>query len=216
MGETSMACPLVSGCAALVRQYFVDERDTSPSTALLKATLINGARWLTGPDSMADHDARPNFHQGFGAVTLTTSIPNPAEPRLRLEFIDCWENRNLQLGETGERRRFHLDIESGIPLRLCLAYTDLPGRSLQNDVSFIVQDPTGAKITGNTGLPTLMNSDVDNNVEVIRIDDPALGRWLIQVFARNLLRPPQDYALIATGALFSPLRRAPGCGSLPT
>jgi serine protease AprX len=210
MGGTSMACPLVAGCAALVRQYFVDERDTSPSAALLKATLINGARWLTGPDSMADRDARPNFHQGFGAVTLTTSIPNPGEPRLRLEFIDCWETPNLQLGETGERRRFHLDVESGMPLRLCLAYTDLSGRSLQNDVSFMVQDPTGAKITGNTGLPNLTNSDVDNNVEVIRIDDPAPGRWLIQVFARNLLRPPQDYALIATGALSSPLRRAPG------
>ena len=97
-----------------------------------------------------------------------------------------------------------------MPLRLCLAYTDLPGRSLQNDLSLLVQDPTGAKIPGNTALPDITNSDVDNNVEVIRIDDPAPGRWLIQVFARNLLRPPQDYALVATGALSSPLRRAPG------
>ena len=210
MGGTSMACPLVAGCAALVRQYFVDERDTSPSAALLKATLVNGARWLTGTDSKADRDARPNFHQGFGEVSLTTSIPNPSEPGLRLEFIDCWETPNLQLGDTGERRRFHLDVEGGMPLRLCLAYTDLPGRSLQNDVSLLVQDPTGAKIPGNTGLPDITNSDVDNNVEVIRIDDPAPGRWLIQVFARNLLRPPQDYALVATGALSSPLRRAPG------
>jgi subtilisin family serine protease len=210
MGGTSMACPLVAGCAALVRQYFVDERTTTPSAALLKATLINGARWLTGTDSIADRGARPNFHQGFGEVSLTTSIPNPAEPNLQLEFIDCWETSNLQLGETGERRRFHLDVGGGMPLRLCLTYTDLPGRSLQNDVSLLVQDPTGVKTTGNSGLPSLTNSDVDNNVEVIRIDDPAPGRWLIQVFARNLLRPPQDYALVATGALSSPLRRAPG------
>jgi serine protease AprX len=210
MGGTSMACPLVAGCAALVRQYYVDERHTSPSAALLKATLVNGARWLTGADSIADRGARPNFHQGFGEVSLTTSLPNPTEPGLRLDFIDCWETPNLQLGETGERRRFHLDVSGGVPLRLCLAYTDLPGRSLQNDVSLLVQDPKGAKITGNTGLPGLTNSDVDNNVEVIRIDDPAPGRWLIQVFARNLLRPPQDYALVATGALSSSLRRAPG------
>jgi serine protease AprX len=210
MGGTSMACPLVAGCAALVRQYFVDERDIAPSAALLKATLVNGARWLTGTDSKADRDARPNFHQGFGEVSLTTSIPNPSEPHLRLEFIDCWQTQTLQLGETGERRRFHLDVQAGTPLRLCMAYTDLPGRSLQNDVSLMVQDPTGRKIAGNTGLPTMTNSDVDNNVEVIRIDDPAPGRWLIQIFARNLLRPPQDYALVATGALSSPLRRAPG------
>ena len=210
MGGTSMACPLVAGCATLVRQYFVDERDTSPSAALLKATLVNGARWLSGLDSVADREARPNFHQGFGAVNLTTTVPNPAEPDLRLEFVDCWETPNLQLGETGERRRFQIDVEAGMPLRLCMAYTDLPGRSLQNDLSVMVQDPTGAKIAGNTGLPEITKSDVDNNVEVIRVDDPAPGRWLIQVFARNLLRPPQDYALVVTGALSSALRRAPG------
>jgi subtilisin family serine protease len=210
MGGTSMACPLVAGCAALVRQYFVDQRDISPSAALLKATLVNGARWLTGVDSLADRDDRPNFHQGFGAVNLTTTIPNPVEPDLALEFVDCWETPNLQLGETGERRRFQVDVEGGLPLRMCLAYTDLPGRSLQNDVSFMVQDPTGAKIAGNMGLPEITKSDVDNNVEVIRVDDPAPGRWLIQVFARNLLRPPQDYALVVSGALASTLRRAPG------
>ena len=210
MGGTSMACPLVAGCAALVRQYFVDERVTSPSAALLKATLVNGARWLSGPDSVADREARPNFHQGFGAVNLTTTVPNPAEPDLRLEFVDCWETPNLQLGETGERRKFQVDVEAGMPLRLCMAYTDLPGRSLQNDLSVMVQDPTGAKIAGNTGLPEITRSDVDNNVEVIRVDDPAPGRWLIQVFARNLLRPPQDYALVVTGSLSSALRRAPG------
>jgi hypothetical protein len=60
------------------------------------------------------------------------------------------------------------------------------------------------------GLPEITKSDVDNNVEVIRVDDPAPGRWLIQVFARNLLRPPQDYALVVSGALASTLRRAPG------
>ena len=210
MGGTSMACPLVAGCAALVRQYFVDERVTSPSAALLKATLVNGARWLSGPDSVADREARPNFHQGFGAVNLTTTVPNPAEPDLRLEFVDCWETPNLQLGETGERRKFQVDVEAGMPLRLCMAYTDLPGRSLQNDLSVMVQDPTGAKIAGNTGLPEITRSDVDNNVEVIRVDDPTPGRWLIQVFARNLLRPPQDYALVVTGSLSSALRRAPG------
>jgi serine protease AprX len=210
MGGTSMACPLVAGCAALVRQYFVDHRDISPSAALLKATLVNGARWLSGEDSLADRNDRPNFHQGFGAVNLTTTIPNPAEPDLALEFVDCWETPNLQLGETGERRRFQVDVEGGLPLRMCLAYTDLPGRSLQNDVSFMVQDPTGAKIAGNMGLPEITKSDVDNNVEVIRVDDPAPGRWLIQVFARNLLRPPQDYALVVSGALASTLRRAPG------
>ena len=48
MGGTSMAAPLVAGCAALVREYYVSKRHHEPSAALLKATLINGTRWLTG------------------------------------------------------------------------------------------------------------------------------------------------------------------------
>src|SRR5215210_1840406 len=41
MGGTSMAAPLVTGCAALVREYYRKSRNHQPSAALLKATLIN-------------------------------------------------------------------------------------------------------------------------------------------------------------------------------
>ncbi len=42
-GGTSMATPLVAGCAALVRQFLVtDHAIASPSAALVKALLING------------------------------------------------------------------------------------------------------------------------------------------------------------------------------
>jgi hypothetical protein len=43
--------------------------------------------------------------------------------------------------------------------------------------------------------------DVDNNVEVVRIDNPKPGPYLIQVTATNLLRSPQDFALVVTGDL---------------
>ena len=39
MGGTSMAAPLVAGCAALVRQYYATERGIEPSAALVKATI---------------------------------------------------------------------------------------------------------------------------------------------------------------------------------
>jgi subtilisin family serine protease len=40
---TSQAAPLVSGAAALVRQWYDEQHDTTPSAALLRATLIHGA-----------------------------------------------------------------------------------------------------------------------------------------------------------------------------
>ncbi|MEV6398312.1 S8 family serine peptidase [Streptomyces sp. NPDC051907] len=204
MGGTSMATPLVAGCAALVRQYYVTERQTEPSAALLKATIINGARRLTAEDSTAEH---PHFHQGFGAVDMPATVPNPGSADLRLEFVDCWQTPDRQLGSTGERIRFVVEVEEGLPLNVCMAYTDLPGRALQNDLSVILQAPGGAKHPGNGGLPNqLFRTDSTNNVEVVRLDSPPAGRYLIQIFARNLLKGPQDYALVVTGKLAGSLR----------
>jgi subtilisin family serine protease len=40
---TSMATPLVAGCAAVVRESFRVRRGVQPSAALVKAMLVNGA-----------------------------------------------------------------------------------------------------------------------------------------------------------------------------
>jgi serine protease AprX len=65
-----------------------------------------------------------------------------------------------------------------------------------------VQTPDNTKLFGNQQLRQSLNiPDVDNNVEVLRIDNPKPGPYLIQVTATNLLRPPQDFALVVTGDL---------------
>ncbi|MEU3778493.1 S8 family serine peptidase [Streptomyces sp. NPDC032472] len=203
MGGTSMATPLASGCAALVRQYYADRRSTEPSAALVKATLINGARTLSGPDSTAKF---PYYQQGFGAIHMPTTLPHDGAADFDLEFVDTWQKPAKQFQRTGERKRFNVTAGSATPFRLCLAYTDLPGRGLQNDISVIVQAPDGTKHAGNAGLPNpLIGSDCTNNVEVVRIDAPPAGTYLIQVFARNLLAGPQDFALVVTGDLNGPI-----------
>ncbi|MGW1765104.1 S8 family serine peptidase [Streptomyces sp. NPDC002073] len=207
MGGTSMATPLVAGCAALVRQYYVDKRAAEPSAALVKATLINGARTLSGADSSAND---PHYHQGFGAIHMPTTLPHDGTADFGLEFVDTWQKPAKQFQRTGERKRFQVTVGAAGPFRLCLAYTDLPGRGLQNDLSVIVQAPDGTKHAGNAGLPgLLLRSDCTNNVEVVRLDSPPAGNYLIQVFARNLLAGPQDYALVVTGDLDSPVKQLP-------
>lgn len=206
MGGTSMAAPLVSGCAALIREYYVKQRGHQPSAALLKATLINGARWLTGADSVADQTIAPNYNQGFGGVHLPWTLPNGHEPNMRLEFVDSWQDPHEQLEASGRRFRFGVQVAGGERLRICLAYTDLPARGLQNDLNVIVQEPSGTKHVGNEHLPERLTPlDRGNNVEVVRIDDPAPGDYLIQVSAFNLLGKGQDFALVVTGELGSGL-----------
>jgi hypothetical protein len=204
MGGTSMAAPLVSGCAALIRQHYLT-RGHSPSAALLRATFINGTRWLGGADSIADHAETPNYHQGFGAVDMTTTIPNAGRPSLKLAFADNWEEPQQQFTRVGDRRRFFVRAKPGETLRVCLAYTDLPARALQNNLNLIVEEPSGTKRLGNADVPMALRiPDPDNNVEIVRIEQPD-GEYLIQVAATNLLAGPQDFALVVSGELTSDL-----------
>jgi len=204
MGGTSMAAPLVAGCAALVRQYYRNDRAADPSAAVLKATLVNSTKWLSGPDATADHQKVPNYHQGFGAVFMPHAIPNVTEPWMQLAFIDTWKDQPRQLAGTGDRRRFAFQVTGGAFLRLCLAWTDPPpGPGLQNTLAVILEGPLNPpKVPGNHDRPRRIDPvDRDNNVQIVRIENPPPGNYLAIVFARNMLRPPQDYALVVTGAL---------------
>ena len=204
LGGTSMATPLVAGCAAVVRQYYRSERNHTPSAALLKATLINGTRRLNGADALADHQELPNYHQGFGCLYMPFVLPN-AQESFRLEFVDAWQDPAHQLAASGDKIAFRLRVQAGCPLRICLTWTDLPARALQNNLNLFVQHlPTGQKWLGNASVPgSLKIPDPDNNVEIVRLETPTAGEYEIQVVASNLLRGPQDYALVATGDLAS-------------
>jgi hypothetical protein len=83
-----------------------------------------------------------------------------------------------------------------------VAYTDAPGHGLQNNLNLLVQTPSNTKLTGNFQLRMgLQPMDTDNNVEVIRINSPQKGDYLIQITAANLLQSPREYALTVTGDL---------------
>ncbi len=86
-------------------------------------------------------------------------------------------------------------------LRLTLAYTDAPARALQNNINVILQhQDSGRKWTGNSNITNpLLSPDPDNNVETIRIANPPDGVYFVQVFVGNMLKPPQDFALVVTG-----------------
>ncbi len=213
MGGTSMACPLVSGCAAVVREYYRKEKNNdTPSASLVKATLINGTKELQSQDAMSPYNIIPNFHQGFGRVDMVNTIPNSGNNNLKLAYIDNWKNPLSHFNNTGDRKRYTISVGDKLPFRVCLSYIDLPGRALQNNLNLIVEynnngnrikqigNEAFTKTPGNYSIP-----DTKNNIEIVRIKNPKPGNFLIQVFAFNLLRGGQDFSLVVTGDLRSDL-----------
>lgn len=68
MGGTSMATPLAAGGAAIVREWVNKTRGiATPSAALLKALIVNGATQLPG-ESVASNDS------GFGRMDLKNTL----------------------------------------------------------------------------------------------------------------------------------------------
>jgi serine protease AprX len=207
MGGTSMAAPIVAGCAALIREYYRVKRNHQPSAALLKATLINGTVWLGGTDSIADFPNQPNYHQGFGRVDVPNSIPDTVNPAQGLEFIDNWNDPGTQLA-SDQRRRWQFSLSGGGELRMCLVYTDPPGRSIQNNLNMLLEVPgTPQKLFGNMQVPMSLNQpDSVNNVEIIRMANAPAGQYLVQITATSVLKGPQDFALVVSGPLTSALQ----------
>jgi subtilisin family serine protease len=207
-GGTSMAAPLVTGCAVLVRQYLVEERRHAPSAALLKAMIVNGTRWLSGQDAVANHAKSPNYHQGFGCVSLGTTIPNASAPAFAVDFCDAWSTDEFDLLGTGDGWGFTFKADGELPLRVCLAWTDPPGRSVQNSLRLNVSHPDSGKVwKGNADRPTMIRSDTDmaNNVQVVRLDAPAAGDYVVTVVGWSVTHAPQRFALAVGGALKSRL-----------
>jgi len=200
----------VAGCAALVREYFIKQEGwATPSAALLKATLINGTRRLTGYDAVADLAGEPNFHQGFGRVDMANSIPSSLSPDLKLAFVDSWKTPQV-FERTGQSYRWQITAGDKLPLRACLAWTDLPFRGLQNQLLLLMDDEGGKKFTGNSDAAATLKiagmiADPNNNVQIVRVETVRPGRFTIVVNATNLLQPPQAFALVVSGDLQSPL-----------
>ncbi|KAF8447055.1 peptidase S8/S53 domain-containing protein [Terfezia claveryi] len=193
---TSMAAPIVSGCAATLRSALIHTGHgiavpAGPSAALIKALLINGA------DTLLDHCGvpLPMREQGFGRVNMRNSLPRPegADYPLWHGYVDYGtgpEELGLTMGgdtntwvkglnipvpgplAVGQRRRF----------KVTLVYTDLPGQILQNRLLLTLVHH-GEQRHGNI-FEGVMRF---NNVQQVVWDDIPAGDVTLRVEAQHIV-----------------------------
>ena len=147
MGGTSMATPLTAGAAALVRDYYTDNEGITPSAALIKATLINGAtdiypgQYGTGATQEIT-PTRPSNVAGWGRVNVENAL-FPTSPR-------AWVYYDEATGlNTSNSKTYTLTVASSSePLKVTLAWSDYPGSpaaagGLVNDLDLSLTAPGG-------------------------------------------------------------------------
>ena len=210
---TSMATPVVSGTAALIRQYFADgyypsgtkkqsDAYPNPSGALVKAVLMNGAQNLKGVDNgvhgVTDIKLYDN-NQGFGRISLQDSVYLAGETNVQLQMWD----REIVTDQYTNTYDVTVDKSRGCQaedLSVTLVWIEEGGSPgcmfcVINDLDLSVS------FRNKTYYPNgLSNPDRTNIVERVVISDVQDGETAtISVTANNLAWATQKYALVATG-----------------
>ncbi len=220
-GGTSCAAAVASGCAAIVRQHYLDVEEHEPSAALVKATLINGTAWLSDAYAATGQGGPPNMQQGFGRVDLRRSL---AAHHVSASLL--W-NDEIELCSNGATR-CTFTIKTGVvdELRIAMAWTEPGTPGLDRPVSLSLVDAGGTRrwFSNDELLQKGVRRrfvDRVNNVHVIRVEDPTPGDYRLDI---TPIWPAQDpfqatgeasqiqvYALVVTGNIAGPLETNHDC-----
>jgi hypothetical protein len=205
---TSMATPSANGAIGLIRQYLLagfyptgaaDPADSIKyqSTALLRAMAIVSCDPNVGSWSV------PDFNIGWGRLDADSVLYFAGDTRKLIIKDDT-------LGlTTGYYISDSFYVNSAIPLRVCVAWTDTAAApnanpTLVNDLNVELFAPSGTYYHGNiySAGQSVANPSTwdDNNVEeCCRINSPETGFWHIVITGQSIPYGPQPFAYAITG-----------------
>jgi len=206
---TSMAAPQVSGLVALLVQDWRARRaGATPSPAMLKALLVDGAVDLAGAPPVPNHD------EGWGRVDLQRSL-GAGRARVLLD-------QDSVLDEDGAAFDAQWTVaDASQPVRITVTWSDAPGApganpALVNDLDLRVR-VDGADYLGNQRAggytPVGGVADALNNVEQVLLPAGIADLVEVQVRARALPgdgvpgsgdETDQDFALVCSNCSSEP------------
>lgn len=184
---TSMATPQVTGAIALLWQQ-AKKLKFNPTNSLVKALIIAGARNIGR--------AGPSFSHGWGHLDIATSVA-----MLKNEAYDAGS-----LTAEEDALEWEIEIPADWPqIEITLVWDDPPAsptaeQTLVNDLDLRLVGPKGVAHPPWTldpvdyDLPAARNEDHLNNVEQVRVKNPAAGTWIIRVSA-TVLQSEQHFSL---------------------
>eukprot|EP01129_Flabellula_baltica_P011295 TRINITY_DN4917_c0_g1_i2.p1 TRINITY_DN4917_c0_g1~~TRINITY_DN4917_c0_g1_i2.p1 ORF type:complete len:899 (-),score=178.45 TRINITY_DN4917_c0_g1_i2:9-2705(-) len=230
LSGTSNAAAVVTGCAALVRQYFMEgyypygtkntQKAFVPSATLIKAILISSAEELTGTDPI-DFESlsywKRRVYYGFGRVTLSNilSLSDVSETTI-IPRGD--KNSDLKISNGEEQSYCITPKENGV-LKVTVAWPDLPASPLSvtqvliNNIDFKVFD--GNKLYYGNDRDGIMVSDTVNNVEKIIAEAETGKPLLLRIYGEDIKDDNQPFAVVLSGIRMSVTKGVGQCAPIP-
>ncbi|HEY7002581.1 MAG TPA: S8 family serine peptidase, partial [Candidatus Udaeobacter sp.] len=208
---TSHSCPAVSGTAALIRQDFINLGLTVPSPALIKALIMNSARYMNGTGA---NDTLWSNSQGMGEVDLNNlfdTIDNDHIIRDEADLFTASGQQVVVAGTVSDNTR---------PFRVTIAWIDPPGPTSGN--AFVNNLDLEVDVGGNTYKGNVFTgadstpggaADIRDNAESVFIPAGVSGSFEVRVIATNIAgdgvpgngdSTDQDFALIVSNAVEGP------------
>jgi len=215
LSGTSMATPAVNGAIGLMRCYLREgyyptgAPVTGDRLGYISAALLRSMA-LASADPNIGSFTPPSFDIGWGRIDADSVLYFAGDAR-RLMIKDD----TTGIG-TGEYREQEFVVNSALPLRIALAWTDTAAASganptLVNDLNLEVVDPSGTNYRGNQysggqSVPNPVTWDNINVEECARVNSPATGTWKIRVRGQNVATgSKQRFAYTITGDVSSPI-----------
>lgn len=175
---SSGAAAMTSGAAALVQQAYKEQNGSIPSSALVKAVLLNSA-----DDVNASH---VDFASGFGSLNVDAAVKTITQQNFLIDQVS-----------SGQVKSFPITLSANISdLKATIVWIDPPAtvnatKALVNDIDFTVTSPLGENFlpwvlntkphADSLKLPATRGVDTVNNVEQVTIENPVAGIYQFQV-----------------------------------
>ncbi|MBE9466696.1 MAG: S8 family serine peptidase [Bacteroidetes bacterium] len=189
MTGTSQACPLVSGVAGLLMEYYKEQNNNEDAVStLIKATICNSAKDIDNPG--------PDYKSGFGIL----NAPNA---------LKILKNKNYKVATLEKGEAWNTDIyipENTEELRVMIVWNDpvttpVYGPALVNNLDLSLEHNSNTYLPWvldplNPNLPAKKGIDNINNIEQVTITKPEAGRYKINVNPILIPKGTQEFSLV--------------------
>ncbi len=210
LSGTSMATPATNGAVGLIRCYlqngYYPTGESVPGNRIeyISAALLRSMAIASADPNVGSYIV-PDSNIGWGRINVDSVLYFPGD--VRKVYI-----KDDTIGvRTGEYKEETFAVDSSIPLRIALAWTDTAGApnanpTLVNDLNLEVIAPSGTYYRGNqySGGQSIPNPTAwdDRNVEeCVRVNTPEIGTWRIRVYGQQVRTARQPFAFTITGGI---------------